>query len=60
MSITKSQNDSNPTYVIDELMKQVHMGNNKSFIDLEMHYHYFIIEKFLPMMQIVQIVMCKG
>ena len=50
MSITKSQNDSNPTYVIDELMKKVHMGNNKSFVDLVMHHLYFIIEKSLPMM----------
>ena len=50
MSITKSQNDNNPTYMIDELMKYVRMGNNKSFVDLVMHFHYFIIEKSLSMM----------
>jgi len=26
------------------------MGNNKSFVGLAMHYHYFIIEKSLFMM----------
>jgi len=36
------------------------MSSNKSFVDLVMHYHYFIIEKSLPMMYIVQIAMCKG
>ena len=36
----KVKDDGNQTYVIDELMKQIHMGNNKSFVDLLMHYHY--------------------
>lgn len=33
MPIIKVKSDGNPTYVIGDPMKQVHMGNNKSLVD---------------------------
>ena len=43
LPITKVKGDGNPTYYNGDLMKWVHMGNNKSSVDCELLYHLYLL-----------------
>ena len=44
MSNIEVNSDGNPTYQNGGLMKQDHIGNNKSLVDCEMFYQFYVFE----------------